>query len=171
MTYAIEGLAPERFAGLFGMSDAELEARNARRVRADSRSGYPCRVSLEEAAPGEELVLLNHISLDAPTPFRASHAIYVRKDAARARYADEVPPLFASRTLSLRGFDAQGMLRGGLLAMPGEADAAIRELFARDEIDTIHAHSAAMAASWRGYRGAEPWPALQPIPTAIDPKR
>ena len=35
------------------------------------------------------------------------------------------------------------MLQGALLALPGEADAKIRELFERPEIDTIHAHSAA----------------------------
>ena len=143
MAYRIEGLSPEPFAGMFSLSDAELAARNARRVRADSPTGHPCRVSLEEAATGEELVLVNHVSNEAPTPFRASHAIYVRNGAETARFIDEVPPLFASRTLSLRGFDSGGMLRDGLLALPGEADAGIRALFEQDEIDTIHAHSAA----------------------------
>lgn len=143
MAYRIEGLDPEPFAALFDLGDAELAARNARRVRADSPTGHPCRVSLQEAAAGEELLLVNHISNEAPTPFRASHAIYVRKQAETARYDDEIPPLFASRTLSLRGFDSEGMLRGGVLAMPGEADAGIRALFEQDEIATIHAHSAA----------------------------
>jgi hypothetical protein len=143
MAYRIEGLDPEPFAQMFSLSDTELAARNARRVRADAPTGHPCRVSLEEAAAGEELLLLNHVSNDAPTPFRAAHAIYVRKGAETARYADEVPPLLEARTLSLRGFDCNGMLRDGVLASPGEADARIRALFERDEIDTIHAHSAA----------------------------
>ncbi|HET9639442.1 MAG TPA: DUF1203 domain-containing protein [Allosphingosinicella sp.] len=143
MAYRIEGLDPEPFAGLFDLSDAELAARNARRVRADSPTGHPCRVSLREAVEGEELLLINHVSNEAPTPFRAAHAIYVRKGAQTGRYADAVPPLFVSRTLSLRAFDRDGMLRDGVLAGPGEADAGIRALFERDEIDTIHAHSAA----------------------------
>ncbi|MFL6843521.1 MAG: DUF1203 domain-containing protein [Allosphingosinicella sp.] len=143
MAYRIEGLDAEPFAVLFDLGDAELAARNARRVHADSSTGYPCRVSLEEAAAGEELLLVNHVSNDVPTPFRASHAIYVRKQAETARYVNEVPPLFASRTLSLRGFDAEGMLRGGVLAMPGEADTQIRALFEEAEIDAIHVHSAA----------------------------
>lgn len=143
MAFKINGLAPEPFEALFTMGDAELAERNARRAVADG-PGYPCRVSLEEAAPGEELVLVNHVSHDAATPFRAAHAIYIRKGAERGAYTDEVPPLFGTRTLGLRGFDAQGMLRGALLALPGEADAKIRELFERPEVTEIHAHNAAL---------------------------
>jgi len=143
MAYRIEGLAPEAFESLFSMTDGELAERNAVRVTADSPAGYPCRVSLENAAPGEELVLLNHVSHDVAGPFRTTYAIYVRKGAQPAAYADETPPYLDSRTLSLRGFDAAGMLKAGLLAMPGEADARIRELFEAPEIATIHAHSAA----------------------------
>ena len=144
MAYSIEGLAPEAFQNLFTMTDGELAERNARRVTADSPSGFPCRVSLVDATPGEELILTNHVSHDMPTPFRAAFAIYVRKGAAAATYRDEAPRYLDSRTLGLRGFDDDGMLRGGLLARPGEADAKIRELFERTEIATIHAHNAAL---------------------------
>jgi hypothetical protein len=144
MAYRIEGLAPEAFESLFGMMDGELAARGAVRVTADAPSGYPCRVSLEDAKAGEELVLLNHVSHDVEGPFRTSYGIYVRKDArAPASFTDETPPLFDSRTLGLRGFGADGMLKRALLAMPGEADAKIRELFENPGIDTIHAHNAA----------------------------
>jgi len=144
MAYRIEGLAPEAFESLFGMMDGALAERGAVRVTAESSGGYPCRVSLQEAAAGEELVLLNHVSHDVAGPFRTAYAIYVRKAAdAAASFTDETPPLFATRTLGLRGFGADGMLKGGLLAMPGEADSKIRELFDDPRIDTIHAHSAA----------------------------
>jgi hypothetical protein len=143
MAYRIEGLAPEAFESLFGMTDGELAARNAMRVTAASGGGYPCRVSLEDATPGEELVLLNHVSNDVPTPFRTAYAIYVRKGARASSYVDQTPDYLDRRTLSLRCFDQAGMLKEGLLAMPGEADAQIRALFGRPEIATIHAHSAA----------------------------
>ena len=143
MTYRIEGLEPEAFAPLVGLSEAELARRGAQRVIADVKPGFPCRITLEDAEPGESLILLNHVSHDAPTPYRASHAIFVREGAGEAAvYFDETPPVFAGRTLSLRGFDAEGMMQGALLAMPGEADARIRELFARPEIISIHAHNA-----------------------------
>ena len=44
--------------------------------------------------------------------------------------------------LSLRGFDADGMMEHALLTQPGEADAGIRELFDNPAIETIHAHNA-----------------------------
>jgi hypothetical protein len=142
MAYRIEGLKPEAFESLFGMMDGELAAHKAVRVTADG-PGFPCRVSLEEAAPGEELVLVNHVSNDVDGPFRAAHAIYVRKGARPAAFSDEPPPCLDTRTISLRGFDEAGMLRGGLLALPGEADGKIRMLFENPEIATIHAHTAA----------------------------
>lgn len=143
MAYRIEGLAPEAFESLFGMMDGELAARGAVRVTADASSGYPCRISLQDAAPGEELVLLNHVSHDVEGPFRTTYAIYVRKDADKAAsFTDTAPAYLDRRTLSLRGFGADGMLKDGLLALPGEADANIRALFERPEIDTIHAHAA-----------------------------
>ncbi|MBX3561455.1 MAG: DUF1203 domain-containing protein [Sphingomonas sp.] len=144
MTYRIEGLAPEAFEPLFAMSDEALAARSARRVTADSPTGYPCRITLEDAREGETLILLNHVSHDVGNPYRAAYAIYVREGAdASAAYVDETPPVFVGRPISLRGFDAEGMLRGALLALPGEADAKIRALFERPEIATIHAHNAA----------------------------
>lgn len=144
MTYRIQGLARDSFAPLFAMDDAELAAHGAVRVTADSPSGYPCRISLEDAAPGERLILLNFASLDAPTPFRTTYAIYVREKAGTAPFFEDVmPPYLHSRTLGLRGFDASGMLRAAALAMPGEADRVVRELFDKPEVASIHAHSAA----------------------------
>ena len=144
MTYRIEALSPEPFACLIDLSDQELAARRARRVRATG-GGYPCRVSLEEAGEGEELILVNHLSHDVDTPFRAAHAIYVRAAAAKAPlYRNEVPDIIDCRTVGLRGFDTAGMLRAGSLAMPGEADRKIRELFSNEDVATIHIHNAAL---------------------------
>ena len=143
MAYRILGLDPEPFRPLFGLTDAALAEQGAMRVTADSRPGFPCRITLEDAEPGETLILLNHVSHEAATPYRAAHAIFVREGAAApASYVDETPPAFAGRTLSLRGFDAEGMMRDARLAMPGEADATIRDMFDRPEIAVIHAHNA-----------------------------
>ncbi len=144
MAYRIEGLSPQPFQPLFGLSDAALAERGAVRVTADADFGFPCRITLEDARPGEALILLNHVSQEAATPYRASHAIFVRQDASEAAvYVDETPPVFVGRTLSLRGFDRDGMMRDAKLAAPGEAEAAIRELFAQPDVHVIDAHNAA----------------------------
>lgn len=144
MTYRIEGLQRGAYADFLDLTDEVLAERNARRVTADAKPGFPCRVTLEDAEPGERLILFNHVSHDVPTPFRSAYAVYVRETAAGpACYVDEPPPVFAGRALGLRGFDSEGMLRGALLALPGEADGKIRTLFDRPEIAEIHAHNAA----------------------------
>lgn len=142
MTYTITGLDPADFAGLFALDDAALAERGARRVTATG-PGYPCRVSLSDAAAGEDLILLHHVSHDVATPYRSAYAIYVRQGARQAHYVDEPAPVMRSRPLGLRGFDAAGMLADARLAAPGEADAAIRALFDNPAIAYIDAHNAA----------------------------
>ena len=143
MTYLIEGLCPDRFAPLFALDDAGLAAINARRVTATADRGFPCRISLEDAKAGEELILLHHTSHDVATPYRSAYAIYVRPGVGAARYRDETPPVFEGRPLALRAFDADGMLQTARLAAPGDADGAIRDLFADAGISYIDAHNAA----------------------------
>lgn len=143
MTYSIRGLSPESFVPLFALDDAGLAAINARRVTATADRGFPCRVSLEDAKAGEELILLHYTSHDVETPYRSAYAIYVRSGVEATRWRDEVPPVFEGRSLALRAFDADGMLRTARLAGPGEADGAIRDLFADASISYIDAHNAA----------------------------
>lgn len=143
MTYTITGLEPGPFTPLFDLADDALAAHGARRVIADADRGFPCRISLEDARAGEQLILLHHTSHDVPTPYRSSYAIYVRKDVAAACFTDAIPPVFEGRPLGLRGFDAGGNLRDARLALPGEADARIRELFANPDVAYIDAHNAA----------------------------
>ena len=59
MTYVIRGLDPEPFSRLFDLDAAGLAALNARRVTATADRGFPCRISLEDARAGEELILLH----------------------------------------------------------------------------------------------------------------
>ncbi len=144
MAYRITALPRADFAHLIGADDATLAAHNARRVIADADRGYPCRISLRDAAKGESLILVHHVSHDVATPYRSAYAIYVSETAPEApAYEDETPPVFEGRPLALRGFAAGGDLRAASLAAPGEADAGIRALFARGEIAYIHAHNAA----------------------------
>ncbi|QQA43417.1 DUF1203 domain-containing protein [Pelagovum pacificum] len=111
MSFQINALDPAPFAPLFTMSEAELVGRHARRVTADSAPGFPCRVSMADAAVGDRLILLHYEHMPAHSPFRASHAIYIREGAERARLAPgEVPEVLARRLLSVRAFDGDDMM-------------------------------------------------------------
>jgi hypothetical protein len=141
-TYRVSGLDPEPFKPLFGLSDEELASRGAVRMTVSTPT-FPCRVSLTDRAIGETVLLLNHVSHDVANPYRASHAIFVAEgEEEAAEYVDEVPPVFEKRVLSLRGFDADGMMADAVLTQPGEADAGIRKLFENPDILSIHAHNA-----------------------------
>jgi hypothetical protein len=141
MTYRIAGLDPAPYKPLFLLPDDELAARGIVRMIVTEKPSFPCRVSLIDRDIGERVLLLNHVSHEVANPYRASHAIFVA-DADPAEFIDEVPPVFADRVLSLRGFDADGMMADALLAQPGEADSAIRKLFDNLAVETIHAHNA-----------------------------
>jgi hypothetical protein len=142
MTYRIQGLDPANFVHLLGASDDALTRHGAVRMTATAKPGAPCRITLEDAEPGETLVLVNHTS-HAGGPYHASHAIFVRDGAtAAASYEDDVPRVFATRTLSMRAFGADGMMADAALAAPGEADATIRQLLANPAIDHIDVHNA-----------------------------
>lgn len=144
MTYHINGLQPEDFKPLFDLTDEELNMRDMVRVRASAKPGFPCRISLVDAEPGETLILLNYESHDAATPYRSQYAIYVREAATQAaEYAGAVPPVLQGRPLAFRHFDVNGMLQGASLVLDGEVDRAINTAFARSEISYIHAHNAA----------------------------
>ena len=143
MTYRISGLEPFDFTHLFGLGDAELAARGAVRMTADDKPGFPCRITLDDAEPGETLLLVNHCSHSGDNPYRATHAIFVNESATEAAvYEDEIPPALDRRILSLRAFDANGLMRDAALAQPGDADAVIRRLLADEAVDHIDAHNA-----------------------------
>jgi hypothetical protein len=143
MTYRITGLDPAAYRPLFGLPDDELASRGMVRMTVTAKPSFPCRVSLTDRDIGEKVLLLNHVSHDVANPYRASHAIFVTEGARKAaEYVDEVPPVFETRLLSLRGFDEQGMMADAIISQPSEADAGIRKLFANPEIVMIHAHNA-----------------------------
>lgn len=142
MTYAVTSLPAEPFAELFSMDDEALAARGARRVVADALVGFPCRVSLDDACPGDTLILLNYEHQPAPTPFRASHAIFVREGASPVTTIDEMPPALGRRLLSLRAFDENDMMVAADITEGADAGGLIATMFEDPRIAYLHAHYA-----------------------------
>jgi hypothetical protein len=144
MTYVISGLPIETFRPLFGLSDETLAARGIVRQTAGPEGRYPCRITLEDARPGQTLLLLNHESHGAATPYRSSYAIFVNESATQTRrLTDEIPPVLHGRPIALRAFDEAGMLVAADLALTDDVEAAIERQLARPEVAYLHAHNAA----------------------------
>src|SRR6478672_6924446 len=111
MTYRITGISPATYQHLYGLSDEELADKGIVRMTVTEKPSFPCRISLTDCEIGETVLLLNHVSHDVGGPYRACHAIFVTEGADHpGEYIDEPAPVFATRVLSLRGFDQDGMM-------------------------------------------------------------
>jgi hypothetical protein len=147
MDFRITGLPVEAFIPFFGMSDEELLARGARRVVAKAEDAplmQPCRVSLRDSEPGEVSILLHHPHHVAPTsPYRASGPIFVREGVAEtASFVNHVPEQQLKRLLSVRAYDAAGIMVDAEVAEGTELEALIERMFRRDDVAFLHAHNA-----------------------------
>ena len=143
MTFQISALDHRPFARYFDMSDAELAKNLAQRSIASAKPGFPCRISFADAEVGDEVILVNYLHQDAASPYRAAHAIYVRKGVEQARpAAGEAPELFRSRMLSLRAFDARRMIVAADLIEGVCLASALEKLFADPAKDYVHIHFA-----------------------------
>jgi Protein of unknown function (DUF1203) len=143
MTYRITGLSTDAFKHLFGLSDAALAAHNARRVIANASPGFPDRIELRDARVGEALILANFEHQPAATPFRASHAVYVLEGAEQTYDAiDVIPDVLRRRLLSLRAFDAEGMMVMADVVEGAAVEPLIARFLADPEVSCIHAHFA-----------------------------
>jgi hypothetical protein len=144
MSFRITGLPAEDFAHLFALSEEELPAHGAVRRIADGRTpGYPCRVSLTDSQPGEELLLVNYEHHPVDSPYRMRFAVYVRKGEERYDAVDQVPAQLRIRTLAVRAFDADAMMVGWELIDGRDVESAIARLFADPRTAYLHVHYAA----------------------------
>jgi len=144
MTFRIRGLPAEDFAHLFDLSDEALTALGAVRRIADERTpGYPCRVSLTDSQPGDELLLVNYEHHNVPSPYRMRFAIYVRRGEETLDAIDTVPEQLRRRQLAVRAFDAEAMMVGWELVEGKALEGAIERLFADPRAAYLHIHFAA----------------------------
>ncbi|MDH0867783.1 DUF1203 domain-containing protein [Mitsuaria sp. GD03876] len=161
MDFRILGLDPAPFRPMFTMTDEMLRAIGVLRVRIDSPRSAPDRITLDDAAPGETALLMNYVYLDVETPYRGSHAIYIREadDADRFDRVNEVPKALRGRLLSVRGFDATGMMVDADLIEGNDMESLIERLFAHPEVDYLQVHFAkrgCYAARVERWRAPEP---------------
>ena len=136
MNFRIRGLEARQFDHLFALSDAELAEHGAVRRIADGPR--PCRISLSDAEPGDELILVNFEHHAISSPYRMRFAIYIRRGEETFDAIGEVPDQLRKRTLAVRGFDGSGMMVEGT-----DVEAAIERQFANAQAEYLHIHFAA----------------------------
>ena len=143
MEFQITALNVDEFSDLFGLDDESLARHRARRMTVDSKPGYPCRVTLEDAEVGESVLLVNYEHLPVDSPYRSSHAVFVREGATtRPPIVNAIPEQLRIRLLSIRAFDADGMMVDANVVHGNESERVIRRLMGDSRVDYLHIHNA-----------------------------
>jgi hypothetical protein len=142
-SFQLIGLSPEQFSPLFSRSAEQLAPLGIMRVTADSKPGFPCRISLEDAEPGAELLLLPYEHQPAASPYRASGPIYVRAGSQQSHLQPgEIPPYVSLRQISVRAYDAHHMMIGADVCPGNEVAKAMQRQFSDPLVSYIHLHNA-----------------------------
>jgi hypothetical protein len=139
--FRIRGLPAHDFSDLFRLSDDELKHRHARRMVAQD-AGYPCRVSLTDATPGDAVILVNYEHHRVDSPYRSSFAIFVREGEQQFDAVNQVPEQLRKRMLALRGYDSAGMLRKAELVDGQDLEDGLAAMFVDGAVAYVHAHFA-----------------------------
>lgn len=143
MDYVISGLPVQAFQPLFGLGDAALRERGVVRQFADSKPGFPCRVTLQDADPGESVLLLPWTHLDVDTPYRACGPVFVREKAqAAAVFTNTIPEQQRSRLLSVRAYEAGGWMRDAEVVEGVLLETLIARYFGDARVAYLHVHNA-----------------------------
>ena len=133
----------ERFAYLFSLTDEALTALGARRMTVDHKPGYPCRVSLEDAEVGEEVILTPFRHHAVASPYRGAGPIFVRASARTAKLnINTLPTMLLHRLLSLRAYGEAGMMTGAQVVEGASLEEAIQSFFADEKVVYLHVHNA-----------------------------
>jgi hypothetical protein len=143
MNFQISGLDEGLFQHLFGQAPEILARYGVERTTVESQPGYPCRVSLKDVSIGETVLLMNYEHLSASSPYRASHAIFVKDGASGAIVGkNQIPEMLRIRLLSVRAFDANGMMVDADVVDGHDLEPIIQRMLSIESVDYLHIHNA-----------------------------
>ena len=96
----------------FEKPDIELEKHGIKRMVVDEKPGYPCRVTLEDAKIGEEVLLIPYDFHKTNSPYQSRGPVFVRKGLETNVFRNnEIPVMLNHRLLSFRGYDKNGFMK------------------------------------------------------------
>jgi uncharacterized protein DUF1203 len=141
--FQISGLKREQFQGLKDLADDALATRGAKRYVADTKPGFPCRVSLRDADPGERVILLSFHHQSAQSPYHGSGPIFVRENAEDSLLdPNQVPDLLRTRLLSLRAYGANDMMVDADVVDGRDVEILLQRFLRNLTVSYIHVHFA-----------------------------
>ncbi|WP_264551335.1 DUF1203 domain-containing protein [Flavobacterium sp. N2038] len=141
--FKIKPLNHMEFSGFFELTNLELEKIGAVKMTVDKFPGFPCRISLEDAEIGEEVILLPYKHHKTNSPYQSSGPIFIRKRAFTPIFeTNQIPLMLNHRLLSLRGYDENGMMKEASVIEGITLKESISKIFENEKINYIHIHNA-----------------------------
>ncbi len=123
---------------------SSLPATGTRAVVVDEPNAYPCRRCLRDAEPGETVLLLSYDPFEdgAVSPYRQPGPIYVHAEPCDHRPTAALPDQLTGRVLSVRSFDADHLMLGGVVVEGSELGAVAAQLLDDAAVAYLHVHNA-----------------------------
>ena len=143
MDYRIIGLPADQFAGLQHATDDELRRRGVERRIVDEPNSAPCRISLQDAEVGDEVLLLTFRHQSGASPYAASGPIFIRRSATQTFDAiNVIPDQQRRRLLSVRAYDEMDYIVDAEVATGTELEVLIERFFVDPRVAYLHVHNA-----------------------------
>jgi len=140
VAFQFTALDPKDFPAIDNPQSASA---TSRWLIADQHPGFPCRVSLKDAQPGERVLAISYTHHPVVSPYRANGPVFFRQGAIQATPAvNEVPAFLHHRLLSVRAYDAAGMMADACVVKGSELKAVLQRLLRDDQVDYLHIHNA-----------------------------
>lgn len=141
--FKIKPINHNEFSGFFELTNLELEKIGGIKMTADKFPGFPCRISLEDAEIGEEVILIPYNHHKTNSPYQASGPIFIRNRAITPTFEiNQIPHMLKHRLLSLRGYDNNGIMKEATVIEGNIIKEQIIKTFENEKIAYIHIHNA-----------------------------
>jgi hypothetical protein len=111
-------------------------------IRVEDPKGYPCRLCLEDAQVGEEVLLFSYSPFERPAPYRNLGPIFVHAHACAPYAGDTVPELLRGRLLALRSYGTDDRMVDCDVVQGSEIESTLSRLFSNAKARYVHVHNA-----------------------------
>ena len=140
--FQVHSINAEEINSLLNLGENELKELNIVKSIVDENPGYPCRLSLQDAEIGEEVLLFTYEHHRVKSPYQSSGPIYVRTNAQRATLAkNEIPLMLKHRLLSLRVYDNDAMMIDARTVEGKDLKDTIQDVLANTQVEYMHIHN------------------------------
>lgn len=122
--------------------EMNFENLNVKKMIVDEKPGYPCRLSLEDAEIGEEVLLLPYEHHKVNSPYQSSGPVFIRTNAKEANLnQNEIPMMLHHRLLSVRVYDVNAMMIDARTIKGEQLEATTQDVFSNIAAKYIQVHN------------------------------